>query len=73
MFVGAAFVKIVSCLANSIFLSYTNADKTSIEDCISYIDSNYLCINLEMGSLSLKIEAIFLVLLQIIYNTNHGI
>ena len=33
-FVSSSIVKIVSCLANSIFCSYTYADKTSIEVCI---------------------------------------
>ena len=43
----AAFVKMVSCLANSIVCIYTYADKT--EFVFLHIGSNYLCTNLEIA------------------------
>ena len=43
----AAFVKIVSCLANSFFFTYTYADKTSIEVSVFlHIGSNFICTTL---------------------------
>ena len=53
----AAFVKIVSGLANSIFCTYAN--KTSIEVLSIHCGSNYLCTNLEMGLLALSNESHF--------------
>ena len=49
----AAFVKIVSCLANShIFVAMVT--RPLLKFVSLYIGSNYLCTNLEMGSLSLS-------------------
>ena len=55
-----AFVKIVSCLANSIFCTYTYADKTSIEVCISSYWLQLFMHKFRDGlARSLTVEAIF--------------
>ena len=59
----AAIVKIVSCLANSIFCTYTYADKTSIEVCIpSYWLQLFMHTFRDGLARSLKMEAIFVVI-----------